>query len=387
MYDCVVVGLGGAGSSAAFHLAQGGTRVLGLEQFGPVHSHGSSHGMTRIYRPAYSEGPAYVPLVRRAQELWSELQAATGEKILRQTGGLIIGRRTHQMVLGALRSAKEYSLKHAILDAPTVRSRFPQFAVRDDEVAVWDPDAGALFPENCIRAHSAAAVEAGAELHYGERVRRWSASSGSVEIASDSGSYHARSLVLTAGPWTSFLAPDLRLPLSVEQQFVSWFPSADSSLTSPDRMPVFIWDRGAGVDAYGLPDFGDGVKVGLGSGRPITSPGEVDPIPKAEDIEAVRRFVGQSLRGVDPRETLAVSCLYTNAPDHNFVVGPHPRHSNVIVVSACSGHGFKFASVIGEVVVPLTRGQIPSFDLSPFSLSRFGNNSSPRRRTTAGSRQ
>ncbi len=370
-WDAIVVGLGGAGSSCAFHLARGGARVLGLEQFGPSHAHGSSHGRTRIYRTAYSEGIEYVPLVRRARELWHELQTRSELPILHPTGALILGRRDTRLVSGAIRSAEAHSLPHEVLLPDAVGERFPQFALAPDELAVWDPNAGALFAENCVLGHATGAAEGGAELHYGERVRGWSADSAGVSVRTLSGEHRGRSLVLTAGAWTAGLATGLALPLTIERQFMLWFPAFDPDLARPDRMPVFLWDRAPQFETYGVPDFGDGVKVGTWRGRFSATPEEADRGFTDTEAGPVRSFVERSLPGLVPRETEATSCLYTNAPDHHFLLGRHPNHPNVIVVSACSGHGFKFTSVIGEVVARLVRGEPPGYDLSIFDPGRF----------------
>ena len=370
-YDAVVVGLGGAGSSAAYHLAASGLSVLGLEQFGPVHARGSSHGRSRIYRTAYFEGPEYVPLVQRAQELWRELQRRTGERIIHPTGGLMIGRPDAPTVSGARRTAESCGLEHAVLDPGDVARRFPQFVLAEDEVALWDPNAGALFPENCVRCHAAEAVGVGAELHYGEPVKGWSASGTSVVARTRSAEYRARSLVITSGPWTTHVVPDLELPLEIERQFMLWFPASDPALVAPDRMPVFLWDRGPEEHSYGLPDFGDGVKVGSWNGKITRTPEEVDRAFSEADARPVRRFVARALRGVRPQEIAHTSCLYTNAPDHHFLIGRHPDHENVVVVSACSGHGFKFTSVLGEVITRLVRGEPTGYDLAEFDPGRF----------------
>jgi sarcosine oxidase len=371
-YGAIVVGLGGAGSSAAYHLSRAGTRVLGLEQFGPMHPHGSSHGRTRIFRTAYHEGAEYVPLVQRAQQLWYELQEATGARIIQKTGGLVIGHRDSPTVAGAVRSAIDCSLKHELLSSEMVQERFPQFTVRESEVALWDPDAGALFPENCIQSYSSEAVEAGAELHYGEAVKRWSAASDSVEVRTEAGEYRARSLVITAGPWTPSLTSDLGLPLEVERQFVLWFPASNPQLVRPERMPVFIWDRGPEAQTYGLPDFGDGVKVGSWSGKVVPTPERADRVLHETEVLLVRDFVSKSLNGLLPHEREGMTCLFTNSADHNFLIGKHPRHANVVIVSACSGHGFKFASVVGELIGRLVRNEEPGYDLSRFDVGRFG---------------
>lgn len=373
-YDAIVVGLGGAGSAAAYHLALAGERVLGLEQFGPNHAWGSSHGRTRIYRTAYFEGPAYVPLVRRAQELWHQLEETSGRRIIQPTGGLMIGRPGTPTVAGARRTAEMGRLAHEVLSRDEVQQRFPQFRLQPEEVALFDPAAGVLFPENCLEAHAAGAVGAGAEIHYGEPVKRWSANSEAVVVETRSATYLGRSLVITAGPWTTRVMADLHLPLQVERQFVLWFPSTASDLASPDRMPVFLWDRGPSEHTYGIPDFGDGVKVGSWFGKRAASPESADRIFREQDADPVRRFVASSLSGVSPRETAYASCLYTNAPDQHFVLGRHPRRRRVIVVSACSGHGFKFTSVIGEVISHLARGEPTGYDLSLFDPNRFDRN-------------
>ena len=372
VYDAIVVGLGGAGSAAAYHLARGGAKILGIERFGVVHAHGSSHGRTRIYRTAYSEGEGYVPLSQRAQRLWSELAVSSGTEILRRTGGLVIGSPSGRRVSGALRSAAAHALEHQLLMPDDVRERFPQFRLGKDEVALWDPNAGALFPENAIRAHAAGATKAGAELHYDETVLRWETTEEGVRVHSRAGDYGARSLVLTAGPWTPGLTTDLALPLAVERQFVLWFPPSDPALVVPSRMPVFLWEREGAWDTYGLPDFGDGVKVGGWEGKVAVTPEAADRVLHDRDAEPVRRFVKRGLRGLEPRETEAVSCLFTNAPDHDFLVGPYPGRPNVVLVSACSGHGFKFASAIGEVVARLVLGGEVPLDLARFDPGRFG---------------
>lgn len=370
-YDAIVVGLGGAGSASAFHLARSGASVLGLEQFGPVHGHGSSHGRTRIYRTAYFEGAAYVPMVQRAQQLWRDLERASGERIIRQTGGLVIGRPDSPTVSGARRTATECRLPHSILSAEEVRGKFPQFTLRDEEVALWDPDAGVVFPETCIRAHAALAVDAGAELHYGEAINGWGSDAGSILVRSRRGEYRARHLVLASGAWTGQVVQDLHLPLEIERQFMLWFPPADPEAVRPERMPVFVWDRGREAETYGLPDFGDGVKVGSWHGRVAATPESADRVLRDSEADPVRRFVEASLKPLIPREREAASCLYTNAPDHNFLLGPHPQHPNVVVVSACSGHGFKFTSVVGEIVNRLVHNEETGFDLRLFDPSRF----------------
>jgi sarcosine oxidase len=375
MLDSIVVGLGGAGSATAYHLARGGSSVLGLEQFGPVHAHGSSHGRTRIYRTAYFEGSRYVPLVQRAQELWHQLATETGERLIRPTGGLVIGKPDSGYLAGAIRTATTCGLAHERLTAERVRSRFPAFRPRGDEEALFDPNAGVVFPELAIRCHASEAAEQGADLRYGTRVSDWSSDGQIVAVRTPSGRHVARTLVLTTGPWTTAMVPDAALPLTLERQFQLWFPADSAGVVGPDRMPVFVWDRGSEIQTYGVPDFGDGVKVGAWTGKPAASPETADRVFRNEEAEPVRRFVAESILGISGREREVISCLYTNAPDHDFLIGRHPRYENVVIVSACSGHGFKFTSVVGEIVARLVRGESPGFDLAPFDPARFSRTS------------
>jgi sarcosine oxidase len=370
-FDVVVVGLGGAGTSAAMHLSRAGLKVLGLEQFALGHANGSSHGKSRIYRTAYSEGSHYVPLAQRSVVLWEELQARSGLPILERTGGLFIGRRESDLVAGALRSVRDHTLRHELLSPEDVESRYPQFRLRDAELAVWDLDAGVLFPENCLRAHARLAAEKGAELHFGERVRNWNGEAGFVNVRTDARSYRARHLVLTAGAWTGEMAGALRLPLAVERQFVLWFPSRDREMTQPSRMPVFLWQEGTHRVQYGIPDLGDGVKVGSWGTLGVTGPEAVDRHLSEEAARAAREWVAVRLVGVEAHEREHLACLMTNAPDGHFLIGRAPGTPNVVVISACSGHGFKFTSVLGEIARRLTLGEPNDFDLEPFRLTRF----------------
>ncbi len=378
-FDAIVVGLGGAGSSAVAHLATGGATVLGLEQFPAGHTLGSSHGKTRIYRTSYSEGPEYVPLVQRAQILWAELQRSTRAPIIRRTGGLFLGSPTSPLIAGALRSAERCSLQHGRLSAADVRNRYPQFRIEDRDVAVWDAEAGAVFPENCMAAYAAQATAAGAELRYGEPVVSWAATDGGVDVRTRDGEYRARSLVVTSGSWTPSIFPDLALPLRIERQLVAWFSASDPASVGPDRMPVFLWDLGGDREKYGLPDFGDGVKIGSWGGTVIPRPEAADRTIHPSEVRTAEEFVRSHFVGLGPQPRAWTSCLYTMAPDHHFLIGRHPRHDRVVLVSACSGHGYKFTSVLGEIVARLVHQEDPGFDLSPFDPMRFATNAGTAR--------
>ncbi|MDR7520359.1 MAG: N-methyl-L-tryptophan oxidase [Armatimonadota bacterium] len=242
MYDVIVLGLGGMGSAAAYHLARRGRRVLGQDRFPPAHDRGSSHGRSRIIREAYFEHRAYVPLVQRAYHLWADLERATGRHLLLTTGGIMIGPPSGALIRGALESARLHRLQHQVLDATEVRRRFPVFVPSDDMVGVSEPRAGVLDPEACVLAHLEQAARAGADLHHEEPVLSWQAAADRVEVRTPRARYEADRLVITAGPWAPVVLADLGLPLAVGRQVVVWFrPAFLHDAFDPARCPVYIW--------------------------------------------------------------------------------------------------------------------------------------------------
>jgi sarcosine oxidase len=373
-YDAIVVGLGAMGSATLFHLARRGLSVLGLEQFSPGHQFGSSHGDSRIIRETYFEHPLYVPLVQRAHELWRELEATSGKSLMTITGGLMIGPPDGSVVSGTLRSAREHGLPHEILTPSAVHDRFPAFELAADLVAVMDPRAGHLDPEACNRAHIDAARIAGAEARFDEPVLEWNPDGDGVRVRTQSGSYTADHLVLAGGAWTSSLAPDLGLPLTVERQTVFWFESNTlNSAYAVADFPIYAYEYKAGHICYGFPRLPRGMKAS------VMHSGEL-----ARDAESIRRVVEDgevkplraALRPVLPQLAEAAVressvCIFTNTPDHDFIIDFHPEHRQVLISSACSGHGFKFASAIGELQADLIAGGKPRFDLSPFRANRW----------------
>ncbi len=372
-YDVIVVGLGAMGSATLFHLARRGVRALGLEQFAPEHTMGSSHGDSRIIRETYFEHPLYVPLVQRAHELWRELEGVSGKSLMRIVGGLMIGPPDGMVVSGTLRSAREHGLPYEELSAREVRERFPAFQLKGDLVTVLDPRAGYLDPEACNREHIAGAVAAGAETHFGEAVVDWSASGGGVEVKTRSGIYAAGRLVLAGGAWNPTLLRGLELPLSVERQSVFWFEPGDSRLYDADRFPIYAYEFKAGTICYGFPRLPRGVKASvMHDGSIVSDPERVDRQIRDDEVEPLRaalRPVLPDLSDAPVRETAV--CLFTNTPDHDFVTDFHPQHPQVLVSSPCSGHGFKFASAIGELQADLITGGRAQFDLSPFRINRW----------------
>jgi sarcosine oxidase len=371
-FDVIIAGLGAMGSAAAYDLAKTGKRVLGLDRFSPPHNLGSSHGLTRIIREAYFEHPLYVPLVQRAYELWRELERESGLELLLPTGGLMIGPPDGVLIRGARRSAEQHKLAHEVLDTHKLRERFPFFEPADGMFAVSEPRAGVLFPERAVGAMLDLAQRRGALLRYDEPVLNWAAEPRSVSVVTSLGTYRAKSLLLSAGAWMGSLLPDFHLPLVVERQVLCWFePQGHPGLFS--RCPIYICEYAPGKFFYGFPDLGDGIKAALHHQGMSTSAQTVKREVDPADITAVTGLLQRFLPGAaGPLRSTAV-CLYTNTPDEHFVLGRHPAHSNVVIASPCSGHGFKFSPVIGEIAAMWLSNRTPPFDLSLFRPNRFAH--------------
>ncbi|MFL5635653.1 MAG: N-methyl-L-tryptophan oxidase [Gemmatimonadaceae bacterium] len=372
-YDTIVVGLGAMGSATLFHLARRGQHVLGLEQFAPGHTLGSSHGDSRIIRETYFEHPQYVPLVRRAHELWRELEEITGTSVMRINGGLMIGPPDGMLIGGTLKSAREHDLPYDVLSPTEVHARYPAFELAPDLVAVFDPRAGYLDPEACIRAHLQAAHQEGATTHFEETMLGWAPEGDRLSVGTSRGTYLTERLVLAVGPWTQQLAAEVALPLAIERQTVFWFePDAQKSYDERS-FPIYAYEFKAGTLCYGFPRLSRGVKASImHDGARVDDPANVVRTVDDKEVDALRvalRPILPSLADAPVRETAV--CLFTNTPDHDFVIDFHPRNTRVLISSPCSGHGFKFASAIGELQADLIVDRRPRFDLAPFSLSRW----------------
>ncbi len=371
-YDAAVVGLGAMGSAAAYQLASRGQRVLGLEAFDRGHTLGSSGGLTRVIRLAYYEHPDYVPLLRRAWDLWRELAAASGEDLLLETGGLYVGPPEGELFTGSLRSAREHALAHEVLDARAIGERFPMFRVAESWRGLFEPKAGLLRPERCIEANLRLAEASGAELRFGERVRSWRADGAGVAIVSDRGAYAAERLVIAAGAWIADLVPELAPLLSVERVPLFWFePIGDPGRLAPERLPVYIVDGDEDGAFYGFPYLADqGLKVARHHSGVVCDPDTVDRSAKFADEERVRRFLRSYLPSGDGPLRSTKVCLYTNTPDLDFVIDRR-ADAPVAYASACSGHGFKFASVVGEILADLVVDERTREPIGFLSASRF----------------
>ena len=374
-YDVIVAGLGGMGSAAAYQLAARGKRVLGLERFSPAHDRGSSHGRSRIIRQAYFEDPAYVPLLLRAYELWEQLERETNQDLMTLTGGLMIGRRASELVSGSVKSAEEHGLPYELLDAGEIRARFPALSPDPETVALYEKKAGFLRPEETVRAHLDRADSLGAEPRFEEPVLSWEAPPAEVRVETPEGSYDAERLVITPGAWAPQLLSELGLPLEVERQVMYWFePKGGLEPFLPDRFPIFIWEPDDGNWFYGFPAQEDerGVKAAFyRAGGVPTSPETIDREVHGEEIDFVRTYLARYVPGLAGRCLDARVCMYTNTPDLHFVISVHPDHPQVAIACGFSGHGYKFCSVVGEILADLVMDGTTSHPIDLFSPARL----------------
>jgi len=371
-FDTIIIGGGAMGGATAWQLAARGQRVLVLDRFRPPHTSGSTHGETRVIREAYFEHPAYVPLVRRAYELWRELERRAGATLLRITGGLMIGPPEGAVVRGARTSAELHHLPHEILEATAVSARFPALRVPASFQAVLEPRAGMLFVEACVEAFLKVAAAQGAVLRFDEPVLSWQPNGSGVEVVTAQGRYLGDRLVISAGAWLAKFVPELATQLRVERQVLHWFRAdPDPALCQPDRLPVHLVEYEPGRYLYTLPDVGSGVKTALHHQGETVAAEDVRRDVGANEQEQMAGLVRRFLPQLAAMPHQSVTCLYTNTPDEHFLLDCHPEHANVFVVSPCSGHGFKFASAIGELVADWATQRVSRFDLSLFKFSRF----------------
>ena len=367
-WDVIVTGLGAMGSAVVRELARRGARVLGLDRYAPPHAHGSTHGHTRIIREAYFEHPTYVPLVQHAGDLWEALGEEVGERLIVRTGGLMIGPRHGPLVSGALLSATRHGLPHELLTSEEVTHRFPAIAPEPGSLGLYEPRAGVLFPEACVRSLLSCAARDGAELRMGEAMLAWRVEGAVARVATAMGEHVADRLILTLGPWLPEMLAGAVVPLTVERQMQHWFGAGDhAERFLPEALPIALWETPDHV-FYTLPDFGDGIKVAVHHQGEATDPQRVRRTVNEEEDARARSLVERYLPdGAGELRAHAV-CLYTNTPDGHFLIDHHPLHREVIIASPCSGHGFKFATAIGEIVAKLSLEQDTGADLSLFKL-------------------
>jgi sarcosine oxidase len=371
-YDAAVIGVGGMGSATAYRLARRGARVLGLEQFDIPHDRGSSHGVNRIIRLAYWEHPAYVPLLRRAYELWRELEHVSGEHLLIITGGIDAGAPESATVRGALRSCAVHHLPHEVLDAEALHDRFPGYRLPEGMIGVLQPDGGFVMSEAAIAAYVSAAQALGAEIRAREPVHSWEPDGSGVVIRTAQGTYRSARLIVTAGAWTARLLPALARVAAPERQVLLWAHPRRPERFRLDTFPVFNMEAPEGR-FYGFPVYQvPGFKIGKYHHRlEDADPDRPDRDIHPEDEEVLRDGIRRYFPDADGPTMAMKVCLFTNTPDEHFILDRLPGPPTVCVAAGFSGHGFKFASVVGEIMADLSLDGGSRMDLSLFRLDRF----------------
>ena len=369
-YEVGIVGLGAMGSMTALELSRRGKRVIGWDRFRPPHALGSSTGRSRIIREAYFEHPQYVPLVRRAYQKWAELEREANCSLLTPTGGLMIGPPGGTLLQGARRSAVLHGLGFEDLSSAEIRRRFDQtFQPASGEAGLYESRAGVLRPEAAIGAALELAGRAGAELRFDEPVAEWRAGE-SITVRTGAGEYRVERLILAAGAWMAGALPGVPLPLSVARQPLFWFEPLDHFRELATRLPVFLWEWAPERMFYGFPDQNDGVKIAIHhQGEPADPDGVRRPVDD-DEIARLRTILASRTPGLNGRLLETAICLYTNTADGDFLIDRSPRDPRVILASPCSGHGFKFAPALGEVLADLATDRTPGLDLTPFRLAR-----------------
>jgi sarcosine oxidase len=367
--DAIVAGLGAHGSAAAYQLASRGQDVLGFDRFARGHTLASFGGLSRIIRLSYYEHASYVPMLKRAWDLWRELERDSGERLLTQTGGLYMGAPDGELVSGSLTSARTHGLAHKVLDSVELRRRYPVFNVHPDWVGVLDEQAGWLAPERAVETHLRLAERHGATLRFEEPIEHFELDGSGVRVTSAHGAYSARRLVITAGSWLPRLLPRLAPHLWVERNVLFWFePLGNFDVFA--QLPVYIVEDTDRM-YYGFPyDPDHGLKLaGLHFGDRV-DPDTIDREPRAQDEDRIRGWLRRRMPIANGERRRAQVCMYTNSPDGHFIID---REGPVTYASACSGHGFKFASAIGEILADLAITGRSSVDIGFLSASRLAS--------------
>ena len=372
-FDVAVLGVGGIGSAACYHLARTGLRVVGIEQFSIPHSRGSSHGVTRILREGLHENETYVPLVRRALELWRELEKTSGTQLFYQTGSLDIGLPESSIVVGSLNSCQRWSIPHETFAASELRRRYPVLRIYDEMVAVFQPKSGFVLAEGSITAHVNGACDHGAEIHGHEKMIGWEANGDGYAIQTSHDRYEVGQIVFTVGAWASKVG-GLSVQVRPERAVLGWFqPKENAARFGVGSLPVWIIDSPDGGHFYGLPVFGiPGFKLG----RLSRNLDEVDPDlpllePDSRDEQDLRQFLEKHFPDANGSLLSMQTAFFEHSPDRHFIIGELPDFPGAWVIAGLSGHGFKYASALGELAKDLLVQRKSGYDLSPFRLDRF----------------
>lgn len=375
-YDVIVIGAGSMGMAAGYFLSKSGKRILLLDSFNPPHNKGSHHGDTRIIRHAYGEGEEYVPLVLKAQELWNELENITGKQLFLQTGVLNVGHEKSDFIENIISSSKTYSLPLDVIDSGEVNKRWPGVFLPSDYIGCFEPTSGVLKCEECIEAYRELAELHGASILTNSKVKEISVQDKRVTIKTEEQTFYSDALVVSAGAWSGHLLSmlDLNLPLNPVRKTFAWF-NADENLYNHKDFPAFSFETSQGI-YYGFPSInGSGLKIGRHDGGEKINPDEsIRGFGELKEDEAdLLQFLNHYMP-LTQQLKYGKTCMYTLTPDENFIIDLHPKYSNVAIASGFSGHGFKFSSVVGQILSELIISGKTEPNISPFSLNRFKEN-------------
>jgi len=387
-YDAIVVGLGAMGSAATFQLAKRGADVLGIDQYRPPHEHGSTHGDTRATRVANFEGAELVAMVRRAHEIYREIEAESGARLFDQRGSLIFGtpggtgyHNVEDPFKSTITAAQQHDVWHELLTPDEVHERWPVFGFQGNETAYFEPEGGVLFPERCVEAQLELAERHGARLATQEVVQSFASHKNSVSVTTTDAktnqerTYEADKLVVAAGPWVKKILPEYERHFRLERQILYWFDLEDKSPENYElynQIPRGGWAYGDGAYFFPALDGPDGgVKLACEVGTEVDSPEAVDrEVSKAEINRMYENNVKDRLPGLSNERVRTATCLYTMTPDGKFIIDRHPDKENVVVLSPCNGNGFKHSAAIGEVAAQLALDGRSDLDISKFAMGR-----------------
>lgn len=375
-YDVIILGLGAMGAATAMQLTKRGLRVLGLEQFDFAHDKGSSHGQSRIIRLSYFEHPDYVPLLQRAYENWRTFEADTGAQLLHEVGGIYLGPPDGLFISGSLSAAQKYNLPHEQLTRQQVIDRFPMFHLPQHMTGMYEPRAGYVLTEPTIKACIDTALSSGADLRSNTPVRQWSADQHGVTVHTDNETWHADHLIICAGPWTSGIVADLGVPLKVTRQTLGWFQPQNPDRFTPSTFPIWAMEDGRGGLAYGFPSMQDDqlrVKVARHVPGSACDPDTVNRATTEADHTQLQQLIDQIMPDEASPLIECKTCMYTMSADEHFIIDKHPHHGNVTIGCGFSGHGFKFVSVVSEILADLATNGSTSLPCEFLRLSRFQN--------------
>ncbi|EIW9478168.1 MULTISPECIES: N-methyl-L-tryptophan oxidase [Klebsiella] len=368
-YDLIIIGSGSVGAAAGYYARRAGLNVLMTDAHKPPHQEGSHHGSTRLIRHAYGEGERYVPLVLRAQQLWDEFAQSSGEAVFEKTGVINLGPASSDFLNNVAHSARQFELNVEELDAEAVMKRWPEIRIPQDYRAIFEPASGVLRSELAVETWIRLAREAGCAQLFNCPVTAIHHHTDGVTIDTADGSYSGKKLLISAGTWVTKLLPEL--PIQPVRKVFAWF-QADGRYSAKNNFPAFTGELPNGDQYYGFPAEDNELKIGKhNGGQLISEPEERKPFGAvASDGSESFNFLRNVLPGIGGC-LHGASCTYDNTVDEDFIIDTLPGHDNTLLITGLSGHGFKFAPVLGEIATQFAQGETTEFDLAPFSLARF----------------